>query len=252
MTISPLYRQQRWERRAEWPLASVAFVFLVVFSVQVLARPHGFTARLLSWIMVGLYVVFVIDYVARLILAEHRTRWFFWHLLDLAIIALPFVQSLRVLRLVVLVEVIEKLFGNAFRGRIVVYTAVSAVLLVYSASLGVLTAERTSSRANIKTFGDAIWWGITTLTTVGYGDHYPVTALGRVIAVLLMLGGISLIGIVAATVATWMVQSFADVDAAEQAATAGQIEQLRDQIAHLTQVVAGIERVSGVGESGSG
>jgi voltage-gated potassium channel len=251
MTVSTLYRQQRWERRAEWPLAGVAVVFLIVFSVQILARPHGFTARLLDWIMVGLYVVFVIDYVVRLLLAEHRTRWFFWHLLDFVIIAVPFVQSLRVLRLVVLVEVMEKLFGDAFRGRIVAYTAVSAILLIYSGSLGVLAAERTNSRANIKTFGDAVWWAITTLTTVGYGDHYPITALGRVIAVLLMLGGISLIGIVAATVATWMVQSFADVDAAEQAATAGQIEQLRDQITHLTEVVAGLPGVSRRGESGS-
>ena len=159
MTMSTLYRQQRWERRAEWPLAGVAFVFLVVFSVEVLARPYGFTSRLLGWIMLALYVVFAIDYVVRLVLAQHRTRWFFRHLLDFVIIALPFVQPLRLLRLVVLVEVMEKLFGDAFRGRIVVYTAVSAILLIYSGSLGVLAAERTNPRTNIKTFGDAVLVG---------------------------------------------------------------------------------------------
>ncbi len=240
--ISSLSRLQRWERSAEWPLASVAVVFLIAVSIQVLAQPHGFISRLLDWLMVALYVAFVFDYLARLALADHRTRWFFRNLLDLLIIALPFLRPLRVLRLVVLVEVLEKLFGDAFRGRIVIYTAASGVLLIYAASLGVLGAERPDPHATIKNFGDALWWAMTTLTTVGYGDFSPVTPIGRVIAVLLMLGGISLIGIVTATVATWIVQSFAEVDAAEQAATVGHIEQLRNEIAQLRQMVAAGEK----------
>ncbi len=250
--MSSLSRQQRWERRAEWPLASVAVAFLIAFSVQVLAQPHGFTASLLNWIMVALYVAFGIDYLVRLILADQRTRWFFRNLPDLAIIALPFLRPLRVLRLVVLVEVMEKLFGDALRGRIVTYTAFSGVLLIYAASLGVLDAERVTPQANIKNFGDAVWWAITTLTTVGYGDYHPITAMGRVIAVLLMLGGISLIGIITATVATWIVRRIADVDAAEQAATAGQIEQLRGEIAQLSQLLARIPRAGGSGDPASG
>jgi voltage-gated potassium channel len=83
------------------------------------------------------------------------------------------------------------------------------------------------------------------LTTVGYGDFYPVTPIARVIAGLLMVGGITLIGIVAATVVTWIVQRVADVDAAQQAATAGQIEQLCDEMAQLTRMVAEI-RGSGI------
>lgn len=240
-------RLQRWERCGEWPLASVAVVFLIAYSVQVLAQPHGLTSRLLDWIMYVLYVTFVIDYIARLALADQRTRWFFRNLLDLAIVALPFLRPLRILRVVVLIEVLQKTFGDAFRGRILVYTASSAVLLIYAASLAVLQAER--PRGNIKNFGDAVWWAITTLTTVGYGDFYPVTPTGRVIAGLLMVGGITLIGIVAATVVAWIVQRVADVDAAQQAATAGQIEQLRDDIAQLTQMVAEISDDNGHAES---
>src|SRR5271166_6564941 len=82
-----------------------------------------------------LYAAFVVDYVARLALAERRLPWFFRHLLDLAIIALPFLRPLRLLRLVVLVGVLQKAFGDALRGRVVVFTASTAVLLVYASSL---------------------------------------------------------------------------------------------------------------------
>jgi voltage-gated potassium channel len=240
---------QRWERRAEWPLACVAIVFLGVYSVQVLAQPHGFASHLLDSTMYVLYVTFVIDYIARFTLADQRTWWFFRNLLDLAIVALPFFRPLRILRVVILVEVLQRMFGDAFRGRIVGYTASTAVLLIYAASLAVLQPERPHLHANIKNFGDAVWWAFTTITTVGYGDFYPITPMGRVIAVLLMVGGITLIGVITATVVTWIVQRVADVDSAQQAATAGHIERLRDDIAQLTQAVTEMRRDNGRGES---
>jgi len=221
---------QRWERGAEWPLAGVAVAFLTTYSVEVLAQPRGLTSRLLDWIMYALYIAFVIDYIARLALADHRVVWFFRNLLDLG--------PLRILRLIVLVGVLQRAFGDAFRGRVVVNTASSAVLLVYAASLAVLQAERGDPHANIRNFGDAVWWSITTITTVGYGDFFPITPMGRVVAVLLMVGGISLIGMITATVATWIVQRVSDVDSAQQAATAAQIDQLHDEMMQLTQIVA--------------
>ena len=66
-------------------------------------------------------------------------------------------------------------------------------------------AERNSPDANIKTFGDGLWWAATTVTTVGYGDRFPTTPLGRLIAVVLMLVGIALLGVITATIATWFV-----------------------------------------------
>src|SRR6266508_1257773 len=59
--------------------------------------------------------------------------------------------------------------------------------------------------ANITTFGDALWWSTTTVTTVGYGDRFPVTTGGRLIAVALMVGGIAVVGAVTGSVAAWMV-----------------------------------------------
>jgi voltage-gated potassium channel len=147
--------------------------------------------------------------------------------------------------LVAVVAALQKAFGDAIRGRVVIYTATSAVLLVYAASLAVLQAERSDPSAHIKNFGDAVWWSITTITTVGYGDFYPVTPEGRLVAVMLMIGGISLIGMITAMVATWIVQRVAEEDMTKQAATAAQIEELRSQITQLTTLLADKQHITG-------
>ena len=228
-------RLDRWEARAEWPLASVAAVFLAAYSVEVLVQPHGLAARaveLATWLT---WAVFTADYAARLYLADDRKQWFRTHLVDLAIVLLPLLRPLRLLRLVVLIGVIQKAVGHAIRGKVIIYTISGAVLLVYVASLAVLQAERGHPDAHITDFGQAIWWAITTITTVGYGDMYPVTTTGRVIAALLMIGGISLVGSITATIASWIVQTVAVDDAASAAVTAAHINELRAEIASLRE-----------------
>jgi voltage-gated potassium channel len=81
--------------------------------------------------------------------------------------------------------------------------------------------------------------------TVGYGDFYPVTLNGRLVAVLLMIGGISLIRMITATVATWIVQRVAEEDNTKQAATAAQIDELRSQITQLTARLADKQNSTG-------
>jgi len=231
-------RLRRWERRAEWPLAAVALVFLIAFSVQVLAQPRGATAAALNTVMFVLYLAFAIDYLARLGLAEQRVSWFFRHLPDLAVVALPALRPLRLVRLVILFTALQKVFGNVIRGRVVIYTVTSALLLIYIASLAVLDAERGAADASIDSFGNALWWSVTTVTTVGYGDLAPVTEQGRIIAVLLMVGGISLLGVVTATVASWIVQRVAEEDDENRTATAAQIDDLQMEIRELRRELA--------------
>ena len=195
------------------------------------------------------YALFLVDYLARLCLATDRLRWFVHHLVELAVVALPLLRPLRLLRLLVLLAALQKAIGGAIRGRVAIYTAASAVLLVYAASLAILDTERGQPGARINNFGDAVWWCITTVTSVGYGDLAPVTWKGRVIAVLLVMGGISLVGVVTASLASWIVQRVAQEDSEYQAATAAQIEtvredvrlqvdDLRDEIQQLKEVVA--------------
>lgn len=74
------------------------------------------------------------------------------------------------------------------------------------------SSESNAKGSNIHSFGQALWWAVVTVTTVGYGDKYPVTAGGRGVAVVLMLVGIGLIGVLTATVASYFVEQRADDD----------------------------------------
>jgi voltage-gated potassium channel len=226
---------QRWERRAEWPLAVAAITFLVLFSTQVLAEPRGREAHIVWAVDWAIWGLFVLDYFVRLYLAANRWHWFRGHLLDFAIVTLPLLRPLRLLRLLVLIEVLQKAVGDAFRGRIVIYTVSGVLLLIYTASLAVFDKERYLPGATINSFGKAVWWSITTVTTVGYGDVYPVTNTGRVIAVLLMIGGISLVGVVTAALASWIIERVAEQDAVNEAATVAHIDELRSEIRALAQ-----------------
>ena len=146
-------------------------------------------------------------------------------------------RSLRLFRLVVLVGALQKAIGHAIRGKVIIYTISGAVLLVYVGALAVLEAERGAPDAHITTFGHALWWAMSTITTVGYGDMYPVTTTGRFFAALLMIGGISLVGSITATIASWIVQSVSNEDEKHDAVTAAHIVELRSEIAELRELL---------------
>jgi voltage-gated potassium channel len=239
--------EERWQHRTEWPLALVAVAFLMIYSVQVLGRPHGEEARILwvvSWIAWGL---FVIDYCVRLGLATDRAKWIASHVFDLLIVVLPLMRPLRVVRMVILIGALQKAVGNAVRGRILIYTISAVALLIYAGSLAILDAERGLPGAKITTFGKAVWWAVNTVTTIGFDDLYPVGLTGRVIAVLLMIGGISLVGVVTASLASWIVQRVSETDSKHQAATAAHIDELRDEIRKLGVEMRELRTTAGEG-----
>ena len=210
-------RLTQWERRTATPLLVLAVLFLFLLTVPVVdqhlprvARDGLRVADVLIW------SAFTVDYVVRLRLAAQRKRFVLTHLPDLAMIALPALRPLRILRLVSLTHSMARRSA----GTVLVDTsravAASAVLVVYLGAVGVLDSERDAHGANITSFGDALWWASTTISTVGYGDRYPVTSQGRVIAVGLMIVGIGLLGLLTAGFAAWFVRQATEA-AAEHA-----------------------------------
>jgi len=218
----------RCQRSTEWPLIAISILFLAAYSVQVLMT--GQAAQVAGWFVLVTWAMFLIDYLVSLALAPQKMRWFFRHLHVLAIVLLPMLRPLRILRLVTLIGVLQRVTGNALRGRVVTYVIASSALLIYVGALAMYDAEKNAPGASIKSFGDALWWAFVTITTVGYGDMTPTTVLGRTIAVGLMIGGIALLGIVTATLASWLVGKVSDEDTKTQAVTVEHLEMLRDEI----------------------
>jgi len=114
-------------------------------------------------------------------------------------------RPLRLLRLLALARVLNRSASGSLVGKVTTYVFGVAVMTVGLGAIAVLDAEQEADGANITTFGDALWWSTTTVTTVGYGDRFPVTTQGRLIAVALMLVGIAVVGTVTGSVAAWMV-----------------------------------------------
>lgn len=183
----------------------LSLVFLAVYAISVIQT--GFppwlvtTARSVNGLI---WFVFGADLVIRVLLAEHRVGWILRHPIDVLSVVVP---PLRPLRLLTAFSAGQSLLARqgGFRhtGMAVVS---SAGMLILIGALVELSFEQDAPGALITNFGDAVWWAITTTTTVGYGDLYPVTWEGRVVAGMLMVVGIAVLGAVTATVAAWFVE----------------------------------------------
>lgn len=216
---------------------AVAVAFLAAYALPILdpeLSPTGVGAcEVVSWLA---WAAFAVDYVARVALAgAERRRYVLRHWYDPIVIALPLLRPLRLLRLVTVLGVLHRRAGASLRGRVVVYVVGATTLLSFVAALAMLDAERHSTDANITTFGDALWWSAATISTVGYGDRYPTTGQGRAIALGLMLAGIALLGLVTATLASWVIEQVSAESSTDRAATAAQVEALMAEIRHLRE-----------------
>jgi voltage-gated potassium channel len=229
---------EAWQRRAEWPLTFTAVLFLAAYATPILRPqlPENWRAACRA-VVILTWALFAADYMVRLLLATHRWRYFWRHLLDLAIVVLPVLRPLRLLRLVMLLRVLNRRAAQSLRGRIAVYVASATGLLIGCASLAVLDAERGHASATIRNFPDALWWSVSTITTVGYGDRFPVTSEGRLIAVGLMLGGIALLGVVTASIASWFLDRVKETEEQAQAATQADLLSLRDEVQQLRKLL---------------
>lgn len=200
-------RVERWEKHSEIPLILLAVAFLVAYAWPIL-DPHmeEGTRSFLTVVSWTVWAAFALDFAARIGLADARRIYVLQHWYDVALITLPMLRPLRLLRLLALVRVLDRSAADSFAGKALVYAFGAAAVAMGLSALAVLDAERGSPDANIKTFADAIWWAQTTVTTVGYGDRFPVTQAGRNVAFVLMLVGIGLVGTVTASVASWIIE----------------------------------------------
>lgn len=171
------------------------------------------TSKILEYVDSVICIFFLIEFCVRYYQAENKLQFLKWGWIDLvaSIPTFNYFRSARLLRLIRLLRIvrtfrttdqfIKHVYRNKAKGAFITVAIISFLLITFS-SIAILQFE-TAPNSNIKTAEDALWWAYTTFTTVGYGDMYPVTGEGRIIAVLLMTGGVGLFGTFSGFIASW-------------------------------------------------
>ena len=223
---------QDYEARSSPPLITLAFVFLGLYAAQVLWLDAPAWARqVIELGQLVIWIIFLADFGYRIYLAPRRLRYVASHPLDVITLILPMFRPLRALRIFAAARILIDRGHHVSYGRVAAAITVSAMFIILVGALVVLDFERTQTEANISNFPDSLWWAAVTLTSVGYGDHYPTTAGGRAAAVAMMAVGMSLLGAVTATFAAWFTQR---VSGGQEDA----IDALRDEVRALREDLA--------------
>ena len=208
----------RFERQTAWPMMSLALAIIPLLVLPLLVDlPSGAetTFFALDWLI---WIAFVLEYGVRLYLAPNKKHFFSHNVIDLPFVLIPFLRPLRILRsarafallratrgAVVLLRAVDAVQDVLKRHKLG-YTLLIAMVVVVGSGLVVATIEEASPDRNIRSIPDGLWWAVTTITTVGYGDRFPVTPIGRAIGAGVMILGIGLFGLLAASLASLLVE----------------------------------------------
>jgi voltage-gated potassium channel len=191
---------------------------VVALAVSTFARLPGDTRAVLEYADTAVCALFFLDFLWTLARSRNRLRYLStWGWLDLlssipAVDLLRWGRAARILRIVRVLRGVkatkvlsEFVLHRRAQSTFLAALLISILLVVFSAS-AVLQFEN-SPEANIKTPEDAIWWAVVTITTVGYGDKYPQSTEGRLVAALLMTAGVGLFGTFSGFVAAWFLEA---------------------------------------------
>jgi len=166
--------------------------------------------HVLSVINFFLTIIFLGDFLYRMVTASSKAHYFFrdWGWADL-LASIPALRILRLFRIFKAYRLLRKYGARNILGKLKKHRAESVLFIVIfcvmvvieSGAFFVLMAERSAPDANIQSASDAMWWVYVTITTVGYGDHYPVTTAGRLVGIAVMTMGVGLFGTLAGFIA---------------------------------------------------
>lgn len=224
-----------WEDRTSTPMFVASVLYLLAFAAPIMStriqEPYDGYLNIIQMILWGLFAA---DYCVRLYLAPRRLYFITHNLMNLAIVLLPawrIVSFLAMIHLTAnrqykrLSELAMKLFG---------YTAIFIIMF----ALAIYSVESSEPGSMIRDLPTAYWWTFTTLATVGYGDVYPITGIGRVIAVVVMLYGVGLVAVATGALASWIIEKIGGVEEQEHPATKADVDDLRQEISELRALLA--------------
>jgi voltage-gated potassium channel len=223
LEISP--RLATWRRRTDIPLLILAVGSLPLLLLELVAnRLPDNDQRFLLAVNIVVFIAFAIDYLVKFFITTNKPRYVISQWASLLIVisqflallpALGFLGILRGSRALRVVGTVARVIGigaaSKERGRKFFKEKAASVAFglagftLISSAVAFTIAEDVGDQRRIQSFFDALWWSAATITTVGYGDIYPVTAAGRVIAVFTMLIGVSTLAVVTARIAQFLI-----------------------------------------------
>ena len=202
------------QRIWNWVLTTLALLFLFAYSYPAFDVSISSSFQLfLDFTLWITWIAFALDLIFGILNSDNKLRYLKRHPLEILAVALPFLRPLRLLRFISFGTMVIQKVNLGKSVAISLKVIITALFLTYLAGIEITIAERGEPGATIQNVGDGLWWSITTLTTVGYGDIYPTTTEGRFLAVGLMVSGICVLGVVSATIAAWFVRMTQDESA---------------------------------------
>lgn len=223
LEISP--RLATWRRRTDTPLLLLAVGSLPLLLLEVVSdRLTKTDQSFVTAINVLIFIAFAIDYLVELSVTKNRATYVRTQWASLLIVvsqflallpALGFLGILRGMRALRIVSLVVRILGissaSKEQGRTFFHEKAASVAFglagftLITSAVAFTLAEDVGDGRRVNSFFDALWWSAATITTVGYGDIYPVTAAGRIIAVFTMLVGISTLAVVTARIAQFLI-----------------------------------------------
>ena len=197
-------RYHAYAKRFDGPMLILAFLFLIDWSVDALVTslPNSVTT-VLEILRLMIWIAFAVDLAIRVIISKHSWRFVYRHPFDVLPVLDPRLRPLKILTIFLSGNKLATSKGVLATGQAV---GASVLLLMWIGAVAMFDAERGAVGTEVYSFGDAAWWALVTVTTVGYGDIAPVTGEGRIVAAGLMMVGVALFGVATASVAAWFVR----------------------------------------------
>jgi voltage-gated potassium channel len=227
---------ERFSRAVDGPLTVLALLMIPLIVLPLVMDLSPGTESAFLAIDYLIWAVFAAEYAIKLYLAPNRRQFVTHHIPDLIIVLVPMLRPLRVLRSVRLLRLLRLtlLTGlaakglrearNILRRRGLNWVLLIVLVLNLIAAAMVLEFEGGNPDANITSYPDALWWAATTITTVGYGDRFPMSPAARGVAVVLMIAGIAMFGVITASIAAYFVEQKAEED------LAGRLDQIMERL----------------------
>jgi voltage-gated potassium channel len=232
----------RIEAVTKYPMAALGIAWLVTAIAILTADANGSASKILVGMLFGFWAILLAEYLVRLVVTPDTPGYFKRRWVEPATVVVPVFQGWHLVgmeRMSLLVREGELRVEAILRHHSLFRVLIAAVVTLFIGAWLVLLFEENAKGSNIHNYPDALWWAIVTVTTVGYGDRFPVTEGGRSVAVVLMLVGIGLIGVLTATVASVFIKEHTDANKEE--IKKGHMD-LGQQLSVISDRLADVER----------